>query len=377
MRSLDIPLSIPTLTDEDIHRAVEVMRSGMLVYGEVGRRVEARIASMLGADHSVLLFSNGTATLHTALLAAGVGRGDKVIVPAFSYVATANVVEMVGATPVFVDVDIDTLNLDVGLLEPVSGAKAIIPVHEFGFPADMDAVNEFAGRNGLVVIEDAACAFGSRYNGRPAGTLADFGSFSLHPRKSLTTGEGGILTVRSREMLKIASEIRNHGIGMGKDGRPGFTNAGLNYRLTDIQSALLEGQLERSGQIFSKRAAIASRYERFITHPLLRKPYMDVDKAKFETTWQSYHVILDERVDRDLVIGRLAEKGIGTNYGAQCIPDTPYYRDRYGFEPGLQFPNAYRAYHKGLVLPLYDRMDMGSADRVIEELKTILDEYGE
>ena len=238
-------------------------------------------------------------------------------------------------------------------------------------------MNAFAALHGLVVIEDAACAFGSRYKGRPVGVLGDFGSFSLHPRKSLTTGEGGILTVRKKEWSTLAEEIRNHGIGIDADGKADFTNAGLNYRLTDFQSALLEGQLSRLDGILAQRRRIASRYQESLSHPLLMNPYRGVDTSVYETTWQSYHVVLDGRVDRKRLIRDLAQMGVGSNYGAQCIPDTPFYRGKYELNPAVRYPQAYRAYHHGLVLPLFDTMDLQQADKVIQTLTTLLESYGE
>ena len=179
-----IPLARPGINEEDIQRAVEVLRSGMLVQGKNVDAFEKAFAKFHGVEHAIAA-ANGTATLHLALIASGIGKGDEVIVPAFSYVATANAVELVGATPVFVDIDIATFNIDVSKIEEkiTSSTKAIIPVHEFGLACDIEKVCQIASQNNLLVIEDAACALGAVQNSKPVGSFGQWGSFSLHPRK--------------------------------------------------------------------------------------------------------------------------------------------------------------------------------------------------
>ena len=193
-----IPLMVPNITEADIEAVAVVLRSGMLVSGSNVAALEARTCEFIGVPYASAM-SNGTVTLDLALMLSGVGAGDEVIVPAFSYMATANVVEHVGARPVFVDIDPATFNIDPALIEAAitPRTKAIIPVHEFGMAAPMDAIMSIAEKYGLIVIEDAACALGATINGRFAGSYGRFASFSLHPRKAITSGEGGLLVCRN------------------------------------------------------------------------------------------------------------------------------------------------------------------------------------
>jgi len=371
---MNVPLAIPTLCESDIALAVEVLRSGQLVQGKKVQLLEGQFANFFKVTQTTLV-ANGTASLHLALLAAGIGPGDEVIVPAFSYVATANVVEVVGAKPVFVDIDIDTLNIDPAQLETAMNprVKAIIPVHEFGMPAPMDAIMSFAGKYSLTVIEDAACALGAMFNGQYVGCFGDYGSFSMHPRKNITSGEGGLLIVRDPAKDELIRQLRNHGISTAS-GKPEFLSAGFNYRMTDFQAALLVGQLSRIHEIEEKRIAIASLYDRSLQHSLLRKPYQSVDWKKYKTVWQSYHIVLDDKVNRDEVITRLAAAGVGSNYGAQCIPALPYYLEKYPVNAGKVYPQAYKAYRQGLVLPLYDKMTHDDVNYVITTVQQIVND---
>src|SRR4028119_565431 len=205
-----IPLMSPNITDEDVSAVTEVLRSGNLVQGKNVEALENAVSEFLGARNTVAV-SSGTATLHLALVALGIGADDEVIVPAFSYVATANVVEIVGAKCVFVDVGRDTFNIDVSKIEQAitPRTRAIIPVHEFGLACDISAIVEIARKHDLFVIEDAACALGSTENGTHVGTFGQIGSFSLHPRKNITSGEGGLLTTNDDELAAKFRQLRN------------------------------------------------------------------------------------------------------------------------------------------------------------------------
>ncbi|MGE8513935.1 MAG: DegT/DnrJ/EryC1/StrS family aminotransferase, partial [Chryseobacterium culicis] len=198
MLSNFVPLASPDINETDINRVVDVLKSGMLVQGENVGLLENFFSDYLGAEYASAL-SNGTSTLHLALITLGIGAGDEVIIPAFSYVATANVVELVGAKCIFVDIDENTFNMDVNKIKEAitPNTKAIIPVHEFGLACDIENVMNIAREHNLYVIEDAACALGATQNNKKVGTFGDFGSFSLHPRKSITSGEGGILTTNN------------------------------------------------------------------------------------------------------------------------------------------------------------------------------------
>ena len=234
--SLPIFLSRPGINDVDISNVVEVLRSGNLVQGEKVLELEEKTSLYVNSKKCSAV-SNGTASLHLALIALGVGPGDEVIIPAFSYIATGNVVEIVGAKPIFVDIDLDTFNIDAGKIESkiTKNTKCIMPVHEFGLCAPMEEIMRISKKHNIPVIEDAACALGASLNGKSAGTFGEFGSFSLHPRKSITSGEGGLLVSSAIELDDKIKILRNHGVDL-KATHPNFVAAGYNYRLTDIQA---------------------------------------------------------------------------------------------------------------------------------------------
>jgi dTDP-4-amino-4,6-dideoxygalactose transaminase len=297
------------------------------------------------------------------LVALGVGPGDEVIVPAFSYVATANVVELVGARCVFVDVQRDTYNIDPDAFEAAitPRTKAAIPVHEFGLACDIGRVVEIARARGVAVIEDAACAMGATENGRFVGGLGDVGSFSLHPRKAVTSGEGGIITTDDPDLAARFRILRNHGIEM-REGRMDFVAAGFNYRMTDFQAAMVRGQFQKVDEFIRHREALAQVYfEALGGEGWLTLPAVPTDKNH---TWQTFHPVLDDSIDRDGLVGELRERGIGSNYGAQCIPAQTYYRDAYGLDSERFFPNAYRAWSQGIALPLYGKLRPEQVEQV-------------
>ncbi|KAA9327408.1 DegT/DnrJ/EryC1/StrS family aminotransferase [Adhaeribacter soli] len=348
-----IPLTSPDIRDEDINAVVEVLKSGMLVQAQNVQDFEAGVATFTQTKNAIAV-SNGTATLHLALVALGIGPGDEVIIPALSYVATANVVELVGATPVFVDVDTDTFNIEVAAIEAkiTSKTKAIMPVHEFGLACDIEAVMKLAEKHGLPVIEDAACALGATQNGKHTGSFGIFGSFSFHPRKAVSSGEGGILTTSDDALAAKVRILRNHGVEM-QHGKMEFVAAGFNYRMTDFQAALVNSQLKRLLKIIDYKNELAEVYFNEINHSGIKLPVVPADRNH---TWQTFHVVLDSDFDRDKVITELREKGIGTNYGAQCIPAQQYYLKKYGLDSAKEFPNALRAFKSGLAIPIYEKL---------------------
>jgi dTDP-4-amino-4,6-dideoxygalactose transaminase len=361
-----IPLMSPDIAQEDIEAVARVLRSGMLVQGEEVAGFEAEVAAYLGVRNAIAV-SNGTASLHLALVALGVGPGDEVIVPAFSHVATANVVELVGARCVFVDVQRDTFNIDPNAFEQAitSLTKAVIPVHEFGLACEIGRVVDLARAHGVAVIEDAACALGAREDGRLVGSFGEIGSFSLHPRKAVTSGEGGIITTEDDDLAARFRILRNHGIEM-RDGKTEFVAAGFNYRMTDFQAAMVRGQFRKLDDQFRTRGELASVYlERLHGESWLTLPVVPADKNH---TWQTFHPVLDNLIDRDALVAELLRGGVGSNYGAQCIPEQAYYRQAYDLDSATLFPNAMRAYRHGLALPLYGKMTREQAVQVTETL---------
>ncbi|MEO8150693.1 MAG: DegT/DnrJ/EryC1/StrS family aminotransferase [Bacteroidia bacterium] len=364
-----IPLIRPSIIKADIKAVAEVLASGMLVQGINVETFEKRIADLIGVKH-VIAASNGTATLHLILHALGIGEGDEVIVPAFSYVATANVVELVGATPVFIDVKLPDCNINIDLIEKAitPKTKAIIPVHEFGLACDINELMQIATRHNLFVIEDAACALGSKINDQPVGSFGIAGSFSFHPRKSITAGEGGVITTNDDALAGKLRLLRNHGQTI-TDGKMDFTEAGFNYRLTDFQAAFVNSQLSRLDKNIAVKSRVAKKYlKEFKGNKNLLLPKNS--KNKFHT-WQTFHVIADESIDRDALIQKLKEKNIGTNYGAQCIPFMKFYSDKYQLDCNGLFPNAMRAYLHGLAVPVYERLKKEEVSYIIETLNEL------
>lgn len=362
-----IPLMSPNISETDIEAVAEVLRSGMLVQGENVAALETEIAEYLGVRHAVAV-SSGTATLHLALVAHGVGAGDEVIVPAFSYVATANVVEIVGAKCVFADVEKDTFNIDVSKIEKAitPKTKAIIPVHEFGLACDISDLMKIADAHKLFVIEDAACALGAKEKGKFVGTFGNVGSFSLHPRKAVTSGEGGILTTDDDDLAEQFRVLRNHGIKI-IDGKMDFVAAGFNYRMTDFQAALVRGQFAKIEEIINYRNALANIYfEELKNAENIELPRIPANKRH---SWQTFHTIVGENIDRDKLIEKLKSAGIGTNYGAQCIPFQTFYREKYNLNCERDFPNSLRAFQKGLALPIYEKL---SAEDIRFICKTLI-----
>jgi dTDP-4-amino-4,6-dideoxygalactose transaminase len=242
-----------------------------------------------------------------------------------------------------------------------------MPVHEFGLACDIEKVCAIAARHGLPVIEDAACALGARQNGKPVGGFGTLGSFSLHPRKSITSGEGGVIVTNNDEFSIKLRQLRNHGIEMEK-GKMNFVEAGFNYRMTDFQAALAYSQFLRLESILDYKNELAEIYNANIKNSRVTLPYMLHDRNH---TWQTYHLLIDEALDQEKLIARLKEVGIGTNYGAQCIPYQTYYKSKYKLDSATLFPNAYRAYSKGLAIPIYDQLSKDDLDYIIQTINQL------
>lgn len=358
---------VPDIQQIDIEAVVSILQSGMLIQGTKVEQFENNIAEYLKVKHAIAV-SNGTASLHLALVALGIGIGDEVIIPAFSYIATANVVEIVGATPIFVDIEIESFNINVDLIEKAitSKTKAIIPVHEFGMACDISKICVLAKKYDIMVIEDAACALGATENGKYAGTFGDIGSFSFHPRKAITSGEGGLLVTNDDKLARKFRILRNHGIEF-QNGKMEFVDAGFNYRMTDFQAALVNSQFR---QLKSKQAyknKLASWYQQLLgnTDGIIL-PIVPFNKNH---TWQSFHIILKDDVNRDKMIENLKNNQIGVNLGAQCIPSQKYYKRKYNLNCDKLYPKAIKAYKQGLVLPLYGSLKFKQVMYITNVLK--------
>lgn len=363
-------LAQPAISEAAIADAMNVLRSGYLVQGAHVARFESGLAQYLGVKHAIVV-SSGTAALQLAVLALGLGPGDDVIVPAFTFPATANVVELAGATTVLVDIGLEDCCLDASLLEAVRTprVKAIIPVHEFGQSADMDGVMAFAARHGIEVIEDAACALGAEHRGQKVGTIGRLACFSFHPRKAITTGEGGAVTTNDDALANVVRSLRNHGLDPASPGRMDFVRAGLNCRMTEFQAVLASHQLRGLDDAISVRERQARHYDGLLAGvDGLQTPARFAERRPVH---QTYHVVLPRNADRTDVIRRLRASGIETNLGAHALNCLTYFRRKYGFDEQA-YPNASVAWRSGLALPLGGHCRPDDQARVAGELARTL-----
>ncbi|MEI6899771.1 MAG: DegT/DnrJ/EryC1/StrS family aminotransferase [Bacteroidota bacterium] len=344
-----IKLSKPYIPDIAFEKALEVMRSGNLVQGAYVLKFEEELKKYLGSKH-VIVVSSGTAALHLSLLALGIGPGDEVIIPSFTFPATANVVELVGAKPVFIDITIDDYCIDVSRIESAITPKTrvIMPVHEFGQSAGMDEIIALCKKYHLSLVEDAACALGSEYNGKKAGTFGEFGCYSFHPRKAVTTGEGGAVVTEDDELARKVRSLRNHGIEIINQ-KVEFNFAGLNYRMTDFQAVLGYFQMLEIEEFILERMTLAGFYDQKLAGiPEIIIPEKIPGR---KNVYQSYHILLDSRLNRDDVKKQLLEKGIETNYGANALGILNFYKEKYDLKEGA-YPISELAFTQGLALPL-------------------------
>ncbi len=359
----------PDLRLDDLAGLREVVASGWLTGGPVVKAFEEALGAFLEAEH-VVACSSGTAALQLALEGLGLGAGAEVLVPAFTFPATANVVERAGARPVLVDVELASYDMDPARAEAAvtPRTRALMPVHQFGHPADLPALGALAARHGLCLVEDAACALGAEHDGRRCGTVGRAGCFSFHPRKVLTTAEGGAVATNDPDLAAACRELRNHGLsaGSGED----FRRLGDNRRMSDVHAALGLPQLSRLSETLARRALLASRY----TEALREAGALGLPgpPAGGRHGWQSYVVLLPETIDREACIRRLAELGIQAVAPARAIHLLPYYRDRYGLRPE-DYPQAARAARSALALPLFPAMDEGDVDRVVDAVRQVLE----
>jgi perosamine synthetase len=372
---IKIPITKPYLTGDEGAAVAAVVASGWLSQGPKVREFEAAFAERVGAVDAVAVTSCTTA-LHLALFALGIGRGDEVIVPSLSFIATANAVWQCGATPVFADIDARTYNLDPAAAERAitPRTKAIMPVHQVGLPADMDAFLELGRRYGLEIVEDAACAIGATYRGRPVGSLGPVACFSLHPRKVITTGEGGMIAVQDPELAARLRFLRQHAMDVSDLKRHAATDVviesyperGWNFRMTDMQAALGLCQLEVLDEILERRREVADRYTAALEEiPTLHAPY---DPPESERTWQSYCVRVDPEcpAERTELMRLLLADGIATRRGVMAS----HHEQAYAADGPFDLPNTDAAAADVLMLPLYPGLTAEEQDFVIERLVT-------
>ena len=386
-----IPIARTSLTEEEITSVLEPLKSGWLVQGPHVKSFEDKWSDFTGAPHSAAVTSC-TAGLNLALAAAGVGPGDEVIVPAFTWISTANVVEHLGATVTFCDIDLSTFNIDVEQLASkiTKKTKAIIPVHLFGLSADMEPIVSLARQFNLFVLEDAACGFGATYRGQHVGYLGDAGVFSFHPRKAITTGEGGMVTSSSEDLITLIRRLRDHGAELSDLQRhlgpkpyllADHSEAGFNQRMTDIQGALGSSQMSRATDIVEERRQLAAVYnEAFADLPWLATPQIS---DGYEHGYQSYPCLFMPKAVEDALadfreeglkevnarrnqwMDDLQIQGISTRPATHAVHMLKFYREKYGLA-SMDFPKAYAANDCSISLPLFHGLTRTEQERIID-----------
>lgn len=375
-----IPYGRQTIEEDDIQAVVDTLRSDYLTTGPKVEEFERAVCEYTGARHAVAV-SNGTAALHAACHAAGIGPGDEVITTPLTFAASANCVLYCGGTPVFADIDPRTYNIDPAEVERhITGrTRAVIPVHLAGQPCDMDEIREVARRHHLVVIEDGAHALGATYHGRPIGTGSEMVAFSFHPVKPVTTGEGGMVVTDSEELCQGLRLFRSHCITRDRDQMtecdgPWFyqqMDLGYNYRITDIQCALGVSQMGKLGRFLARRRFLASRYDAaFAGNANVVTPFQASDR---ESGWHLYMIQVPHS-DRREVFDRLREAGIGVNVHYVPVYRHPYYRS-HGYAD-VCCPNAEEVYSHLISLPLYPGLTEAEQDYVIEKVQETIDAVG-
>ncbi len=349
------PLARPTFDDREVEAVRRVLASGWVVQGPEVAAFEKTIAAMHGAKHCVAV-SSGTAALHLCYLALGLGPGDAVFIPSFAWPSAANMAIAVGARPVLVDVLPDTYNMDPAdlrrriqqcLSQNWGKPRLVVPVHEFGLAADLDAVLGIVREFDLQVIEDAACALGATYGRVPVGTFGCMGIFSFHPRKAVTTGEGGAIVTNDDSLADACRMWRNHGQTV-LDGHRDFPEAGFNYRMTEFQAAIGQVQLAKFPAILARRRQIAGQY---LAH-LKDCPGIRLPATSSEHTWQTFMVVLDEHIKQQAVVEALAEEGIGAGPGSVAAHSQDVYGRTFGYQRE-HLPVSEQLASRGLALPLY------------------------
>jgi len=364
-----IRLCVPWTSDDEMDSIKEVITSGYLTQGPKTEEFERAVAEYVGAQYAFAT-SSCTTALHLSLVALGVGPGDNVLVPDFTFPATANVVIQQGARPILVDVDPGTFNIDIEDLfrKWTPRTKAVIPVHVFGRPASMDQIREFAQGKNLAVIEDAACALGATYKGKRCGNLGDLGCFSFHPRKIVMTGEGGMITTNSNGLAKKIAVLRSHG-SVREASRLRFVAAGFNYRMSDVNAAIGIVQMRKLSEIVRMRRQLAEQYMKLLSE--ISGLTLPVDEKHSIQTYQSFVVMLPKRINRDEIIMKMKESGVETTIGTYALHTEPYFQKYFGYKSG-DLPVSFQCARRSLTLPLYPQMTVEDLSYVIEAFQKAL-----
>jgi perosamine synthetase len=363
-----IPLAQPDIGPREEELVLEVLHSGMLSLGPMGPRFERAFADWVGTKHAAAV-SSGTAGLHLGLVRAGVGPGDEVITSPFSFISSANCALHAGADVAFADIDPVTFNIDPAALEAAitPRTKAIVPVHIFGQPCDIEAISAIAERHGLAIVEDGAEALGAVRQGRKIGTHGSPTIFAFYPNKQMTTGEGGIVTTDDDDVLEDILSLRNQGRA-DSGAWLEHDRLGWNYRMDDLSAAVGLAQVERLDEILGKRTAVADRYSALLAGlPGVTLPSVVEGDVR---SWFVYTVLLEPGVDRNAVIGLLAARGIASKPYLPSIHLQPLYRAR-GHRPG-EFPISEAISARALALPFFGHLTPEQQERVVAALTDVL-----
>lgn len=367
---MNIPLIKPFITQEIKDSVIEVLESGYLTEGPVTRKFESKLKEYIGCKH-LHAVTSATTGLEIALRAVGVGAGDEVIVPDYTYPATASVAPIVGAKAVIIDVCKDNMLIDYDLIESAitPKTKAIIPVSLFGAPLDYERLNEIKEKHNVFIIEDAACSIGAEYMGTKVGNQADITIFSLHPRKFITTGEGGVVTTNNDEWAEWMNSYKHFGMDMSGTSREGiqFVNIGTNYKLTNIQAAVGLGQLTHIEALLSKRIELANSYKELLK---------DVEKVKIPSTlengvhsYQTFSVFVE---DRDRIMTEMRSKGIEVQIGTYSLHMHKAFNENDMVTLSGNFDSSKWCFDHALALPLYNDLTLEEQKIVVQELQNCL-----
>ncbi|MBI4670247.1 MAG: DegT/DnrJ/EryC1/StrS family aminotransferase [Chloroflexi bacterium] len=373
-----IPITKPFFDENEERAAAEAIRSGWVVQGPRTIEFEKMVAERVGAKYA-LATSNCTTALHLALIALGIGPGDEVLVPSYSFIATANSVLHAGATPVFVDIDARTYNMDPLRIEEkiTPRTRAIMPVHQIGLAADIDTIHAIARKHDLLVLEDAATIIGGTYKGKPIGAHSRAVCFSFHPRKAITTGEGGMVTTNDENIARQVEMLRSHGANVsdfarhtaGKVVIEEYPVLGYNYRLTDIQGAVGVEQMKKLDWILQRRLEIGERYNQaFADLDFIETPY---EPAFAKHTYQSYCVRIAHNAPktRDEIMAAMQDAGIATRRGVMAAHLEPFYVNQYG---RVSLPVTEQATRTTMLLPIYAQMTEQEIGTVIHTFRKIV-----
>lgn len=369
-----IPFSKPSIGEEEIKAVTEVLRSGWVTSGPKSTEFEENFKKYIGTSEAISVYSC-TAALHTALLALGIKGGDEVITSTFTFISTVHAIEYVGATPVLIDIQEDTFNINPDLIEKniTPRTRAIIVVHYGGHPCDMDKINTIAKKHNLYVIEDAAHAIGTKYKGRSAGNLGDIGCFSFYANKNMTTGEGGMITLNNKERAILAR--RYSYLGIKKNAWERYLNKGkwfyeitelgYKYNLSDISASIGIEQLKKIDRFNKKRRELAEYYSKKLKD--LNEIILPIEKPYAITSWYLYPIRLKDEIDRDRFIEQLGERNVGTS-----VHFIPIHHHPYSKRIGGNFPVADRVYKSIVSLPLFYDLSFEDVDYITNVIKDVL-----